>query len=211
MTFLRFVVLLQLAAVLAFGQLASSDKAPGVPKQAEAVVRSLYTEVVARHPVGIPRDADIKAIAPYLSKNLLRRIDLALACEDDYHRQHQNPKEKPPIEWLEFGLFTGGNEKVSPSAFDVERTQPEKDGSFRLHVRLTWGPPSKPWVWRVVAIVVQEDGHSVVDDVIFLKDEKSGDVESRLSETLASGCNGSRWVGTEKITRIDPQPKKGEK
>src|SRR5579859_317230 len=155
MTFLRFVVLLQLTTVLAFGQLASSDRAPGIPKQAEEVVRSLYTEVMARHPVGIPRDADMKAVAPYLSKNLLRRIDLALSCEDDYHRQHQNPKEKPGIEWLEFGLFTGGNEKVSPTAFDVERTQSEKDGSFRVQVRLTWGPPSKPWVWRVVAIVPQ--------------------------------------------------------
>ena len=127
MTFLRFITLLQLITALALGQLVYSDEAPGVPKQAEAVVRSLYTEVIARHPVGIPRDADMKAVAPYLSKNLLRRIDLALACEDDYHRQHQNPKEKPGIEWFEFGLFTGGNEKVSPTAFDVERTQSEKD------------------------------------------------------------------------------------
>lgn len=210
MTLLRFVILLQLITALALGQLTFSDEAPGVPKQAETVVRRLYTEVMARHPVGVPRGADMKAVAPYLSKSLLRRIELALACENDYYRQHQNTKEKPPIEWLEFGLFTGGNEKVSPSAFDVERTEPEKDGSFRLHLRLTWGPPSKPWIWRVVAIVVQEDGHSVVDDVIFPKDQNSGDVESRLSETLASGCNGPRWVGTEKW-QGSIQPKKGEK
>jgi hypothetical protein len=120
----------------------------------------------------------------------------ALACEGDYYQHHQKPKEKPQIEWLEFGLFSGGNEKVSPSAFAVERAQSDKDGSFRVQVRLTWGPPSKPWIWRVVVIVVPEDGHSVVDDVIFLKDENSGDVESRLSEILASGCNGGRWVGS---------------
>src|SRR2546422_11313240 len=98
MTFLRFIILLQLITALAVGQLAYSDEAPGVPKQAEAVVRSLYTAVIARHPVGIPRDADMKAVAPYLSKTLLRRIELALACENDYYRQHQNPKEKPQIE-----------------------------------------------------------------------------------------------------------------
>lgn len=195
MTFLRFTILLQFTTVLAFGQLAYSDEAPGVPKQAEAVVRSFYTEVIARHPVGIPRGADLKAVVPYLSKNLLHRIDLAVACENDYCRQHQKPKEKPQIEWLEFGLFTGGNEKVSPSAFDIERTQSEKDGSFRVHVRLTWGSPSKPWIWHVVAVVVQEHGHFVVDDVIFLKDENLDDVESRLSVTLASGCDGPRWVG----------------
>jgi hypothetical protein len=208
MTFLRFSILLQLTTVLALGQLAYSDKAPGVPTQAEAVVRSLYTEVIARHPVGIPRDADMKAVAPYLSKNLLHRIDLALACEDDYYRQHQNPKEKPQVEWLEFGLFTGGNEKVSPSAFDVERTQSEKDGSSRVHLRLTWGTPSKPWIWRVVAVVVQENGHSVIDDVIFLKDKNLDDVESRLSETLASGCNGPRWVGFGEQRKDQNQQKK---
>src|SRR5215813_5265295 len=169
MPLLPFIILLQLTTVLAFGKFASSDKASGVTKQAEVVVGSIYTEVIARHPVGIPRDAEMTAVAPYLSKNLLHRIDLALACENDYYRQHQNPKEKPQIEWLEFGLFTGGNEKASPSAFDIERTQSEKDGSFHVHVRLTWGSPSKPWSWRVVAVVVQEDGHFVVDDVIFLK------------------------------------------
>jgi hypothetical protein len=195
MTPLRCIILLQFTTMLALGQLAHQSKPPSVPEQPEAMVQSLYNEVVARHPVGIPRDADMKALAPYLSKSLLHRIDSALACESDYYRQHQNPNEKPQIEWLEFGLFTGGNEKVSPRAFDVERTQSEKDGSFRVYVRLTWGSPSKPWIWRVVAVVVQEGGHFVVDDVIFLKDENLDDVESRLSETLASGCDGPRWVG----------------
>ena len=195
MIFLRFLILLQLTAALALGQLAQQSKIPSLPKQPEAMVRGLYTHVAARHPVGIPRGADMKVLAPYLSKSLLHRIDLARACERDYYRQHQSAKEKPQIEWLEFGLFTGGNEKVSPRAFDVERTQSEKDGSFHVYVRLKWGSPSKPWMWRVVAVVVQEDGHFVVDDVIFLKDENLDDVESRLSETLASGCKGPRWVG----------------
>jgi hypothetical protein len=180
--------------VLALGQLTQQSKTPSVPNQPEAMVRSLYSEVVARHPVGIPRDADMKALAPYLSKSLLHRIDLALACESDYYRQNRNPKVKPQIEWLEFGLFTGGNEKVSPRAFDVERTQSEKDGSFRVYVRLAWGSPSKPWIWHVASIVVRENGHFVVDDVIFLKDETL-DAELRLSEILASGCDGAHWIG----------------
>ena len=194
MTLLRCIILLQLTMMLVLGQLAHQSKPPSVPEQPEAMVRSLYNEVVARHPVGIPRDADMKAVAPYLSKSLLHRIELALACEDDYYRRHQNPNEKPQIEWLEFGLFTGGNEKVSPRTFDVEKTQSEKDGSFRVYVRLTWGSPSKPWIWRVAAMVVQENGHFVVDDVVFLADENL-DVESRLSKTLTAGCDGSRWIG----------------
>ena len=194
MTVLRCVILLQFTTTLALGQVAQS-KPPSPPKQPEAMVRSLYNEVVARHPVGIPRDADMKIFAPYLSKSLLHRINLALACEDDYYRRYQKPNEKPPIEWLEFGLFTGGNEKVSPRAFDIERTQSGKDGYFRVYVRLTWGPPSKPWIWRVAAIVVQESSHFVVDDVIFLKDDETLDTEFRLSEYLTGGCDGPRWVG----------------
>jgi hypothetical protein len=195
MTILRLIILLELTSTLSLGQVGYSDQASGAHKRAEAVVRSLYAQVLARHPVGIPRDSDMKVIAPSLSKNLLRRIDQALACEKDYYRQHQSPKEKPQIEWLEFGLFTGGNEKVSPSAFDIESTQLEKDGSFQVQVKLTWGSLAKPWIWRVIVIVVQEEGHSVVDDVIFLEDENLDDARSRLSEALASGCDGAHWVG----------------
>jgi hypothetical protein len=194
MTLLRCTFLLQFTTMLGLGQLAHQSKQSSVPEQPDAMVRSLYNRVVTRHPVGIPRDAEMKTFAPYLSKSLLHRIDLALACEDDYYRRHQNPSEKPEIEWLEFGLFTGGNEKVSPRAFDVERTQSHNDGSFRVYVRLTWGSHSKPWIWRVSLIAVQENGRFVVDDVIFLKDEELH-VESRLSETLSAGCDGSRWTG----------------
>ena len=69
---------------------------------------------------------------------------------------------------------------------------------MRVYVRLKWGPPSNPWIWRVVAVVAQENGRFVIDDVIFLKDEKTLDAESRLSEVLAAGCDGSRWIGYDK-------------
>jgi len=137
----------------------------------------------------------MNTFAPYLSQSLLHRIDSALACERDYYQTHQNIKEKPEIDWLEFGLFTGGNEKVSPDTFRVERTQSEEDGSFRIFVRLTWGPSSKPWIWQVAARVVREQGRFAVDDVIFLKDENTLDPEARLSEILMSGCSGSQWIG----------------
>lgn len=195
LTLLRCSILLQFTAVLALGQPARESKPTGVPKQPAAMVGSLYREVVARHPVGIPRDADMKIFAPYLSKSLLHRIDLATACGKDWYRQNPASNLKPDIAWLEFGLFTGGNEQASPRAFHVERTQSEKDGSFRVYVRLKWGRTSKPWIWRVAAIVVQESGHFAVDDVIFLKEDKTLDDESSLSEILAQGCDGPHWIG----------------
>jgi hypothetical protein len=184
--------------MLALGQPAHQSKSLVIPEQPRAMVRSLYSEVVARHPVGIPKGADMKALSPYLSKSLLHRIDLARACEDDYYRGHKGSTNKPDIEWLEFGLFTGGMEQASPRAFRTEREQPEEDGSVRVNVRLTWGSPSKPWIWRVGVIVVLENGHSLVDDVLFLSEEKPSEVESRLSELLTAGCNGPHWIGYRK-------------
>jgi hypothetical protein len=187
MTRLRCIILVQFATILALGQVA--------PKQPEALVRSLYGEVVARQPVGLPRDANMTTFTPYLSKALIHRIDLTTACESEYFRQHQNPNEKPPFYWLEFGIFSGGNERTSPRAFHIERTQSEKDGSFRVNVSLTWGPhPEGPEIWRVAAVVRRKESHFVLDDVIFLKDEAM-EAESRLSQILASGCDGGRWDG----------------
>lgn len=42
--------------------------------------------------------------------------------------------------------------------------------------------------------MVRENGRTVVDDVLYLKGE-NGEVESRLSKDLSSGCDGPRWVG----------------
>jgi hypothetical protein len=194
MTLLRCIILLQFTTTLAFGQVAHPSNPPSAPEQPDVMVRSLYREVVDRHPVGIPGDADMKIFAPYLSESLHHRIDLAVACSADEARQHSDPHSKPEVAWLEAGLFSGDDEQASPSTFDIERTQEESDGSFRVYVKLTWGSPSKPWIWRVAVIVIRENGHFVVDDVVYLKDENR-EVDSRLSEYLSSGCDGGRWVG----------------
>jgi hypothetical protein len=195
MIFWPCIILLQLATTLAHGQTAGQSKPPVVPKQAEAMVRSLYREVISRHQLGIQSDAKMQIFRPYLSKALLHRIDLAIACSEDWDRQNPDPNLKPELAWLELGLFTGVNERASPRAFHIERAQSEGDGSFRVYVRLTWGaPPDGPVIWRVAAIVVRQDGRFVVDDVIYLKDEEL-EIESRLSEWLTAGCDGPRWVG----------------
>ncbi len=200
MNLLRCIVLFLLfATTTALGQLGHKSNPPTASEEPSAMVRSLYNEVVARHPVGIPKDADMKAFAQYLSKSLLHRIDLARACEDDYYRQHQNSNLKPNIEWLEFGLFSGGMENAGPHGFHILDTGPEKNGSFRVIVELfiIFGMPTNPdpSVWHVAVIVVREDGKFVVNDVIFLKDYSTHEPEFRLSATLASGCDGPRWVG----------------
>ena len=66
MKILRYIVLFEMAVSLALGQSAAQSKPPGPPNQPEALVRSLYTEVVSRHPHDIPEGADMEIFAPYL-------------------------------------------------------------------------------------------------------------------------------------------------
>lgn len=91
--------------------------------------------------------------------------------------------------------------RAEPQAFDIERVQTLKDGSIRVYVRLIHGEPGeRPWTWHVAPILVREDGHLVVDDVIWLKDEWWHS-DLRLSEYIAQGCDGPRWVGYGKKSR----------
>jgi hypothetical protein len=196
MKLLRLLLLLPLAAPLALGQAAGDDKLPSLPNQPEALVRSFYSEVVALHPLGSPGGASIKTFAPYLSKALLHRIDLNVACQDDWARQNRDPGAKPPF--LEFGLYSGDDERSEPTAFHIEKVQAEKDGSIRVDVKLThhelgWSP----WTWNVAAILVREDARLVVNDVIWLKYGPQG-FDERLSEYLAQDCDGPHWVGSKK-------------
>lgn len=193
MKHLQCVLALQFVTALTLGQSARPGKPLSLPNQPEALVRSLYNEVVARHLLGIPGGADFKIFAPYLSKALLHRIDINVACQDDWGRQNSDPHSKPPF--LEFGLFSGDDLRAEPQAFDVEMVQPEKDGSIRVYVKLSHDEPGEiPWTWHVAPVLVREKGRLVVDDVIFLKDRPQ-DVDVRLSEYLSQGCDGPRWVG----------------
>jgi hypothetical protein len=192
---LRCVGLLPLMTVLAWGQSAPQGNSSVLPNQPEALVSSLYQQVVARHPLGIPYGADMKIFAPYLSKALLHRFDVNNACFADWRKQNPDPSLKPPVGLIESGLFSGGNEEAEPQAFHIERAESETDSSSRVYVKLTVGdPPDKPLTWYVAAVVVRENGRPVVDDVLYLKGE-TGEVESRLSKDLSLGCDGPRWVG----------------
>jgi len=206
MTLLSCVLLLQFGTTIALAQAPQHSEPSRVGEQPEEVVRRLYHEVVARHPLGIPNGEDRKHITPYLSKRLISRLDTASACEKDYFRLHPDPHSKPQIDWLEFGLFSGAWEEALPAAFHLERTQRGKDGSFSVYLRLaykeTWATygrapnPEGTFRWHIAVVVVPENGHFVVDDVIYLKDEVDPqEVNPPLSQTLAIGCDGSRWVG----------------
>lgn len=163
--------------------------------QVENPVRSLYQQLVSQPIGGVPTPERMKSLSPYLSNSLTHRISQARACRDDWFRLHPKNDEKAPSTWTEFGLFSGADDRGGPNTFQIEKIESRDDGSFRAYVRLTEGiPPERPWTWRVAAVLVAENNKFVIDDVIFLAD-KDIDTETRLSQILTSGCDGSHWVG----------------
>jgi len=204
MTLLRCIILLLFTTSLAFGQAAGSKPAISARSEAAELVRKLYKVVVDQHPMGI--GGAVPLFGPYLSKAMLHRIDINDACQKDWDRQYPDKlNNKPPF--VEFGLFTGGNERERPNAFHIDKVQAKKDGSFFVYVTLALTDiPDDLFIWRVAAIVVREKDHFVVDDVIWLK-EYPQDVDVRLSKYLTSGCNGPRWVG-DNDKRSKQKPKK---
>lgn len=167
-------------------------------RQPDAVVRKLYDQVIARHPLGIPKGLDRAAIWPLLGKQLTQRLETAQACESDYIRQHANKDSKPEFRWLESGLFSGSNEEALPAEAVVERTDQQQDGSFQVYVRLAYkgdgsADPANTFHWETAVNVISEGGQFVVNDIFLFKDD-STEVRSRLSDSFV-GCAGSRWIG----------------
>jgi len=187
------VSLLLLPTTSACGQ-AVPRGTPSIPTaQGEAVVASLYKEVVTRHPIA--GMGDPKIFARYFSKGLLRRFDDNTACLSDWYRQNPGTTDKPPFGQLEMGVYSGSDEESSPQTFHIEKTESGKDGSSRVYVKLTYTEPALKLRWYVAAVVVREIGQPVVDDVIYLRDKDHPD-EGRLSQVLTgSGCKGSRYRG----------------
>ncbi len=198
MSLLQSMILLPFFVTLALGQVPSFPKTPAVTGRSEILVRRLYQQVLARPSVGIPYGENLKIYSPYLSKALLHKMDVATDCGHDFYRLHPddpNLPEKPPFAWLELGTFTGGDDESSFHAFHIEGTNPARDGSVQVNLKLTWGtPPEKPWFTNVTLVIRRENGRDVVDDIIYRK-AGAGDVDWRLTQVLSSGCSGRHWVG----------------
>jgi hypothetical protein len=163
--------------------------------EAKRQVTALYTEVIARRPLGMPWDENKAVFAPYLSKALHRRMELALACGRDWHRQFPSRDLKPQYAWLELGFFSGDSERTAPRKFAIDSVTPMRQkGVSRVVLRLETGEPGYPVeAWLVAVTMVWENGRSVVGDVIYQPDIYGND--ERLSGALSAGCRGGRWVG----------------
>jgi len=199
-----FLLALSVFGFIAVGWCSPQPEAATDEHEAQSVVMNLYKQIVLRKPLGIGSKADRQAISPFLSRGLIARFNAAEACEKDYFRQYPDPNLKPQFAWLEMGLFSGGNEKAIPSHAVVQRTKIQPDGSYRLHVQLTYKEsfetygrtpdPANTFKWTVIARVIRDGSRFAVDDILYLNEDTKR-VESRLSEFLSLGCENGKWVG----------------
>jgi hypothetical protein len=161
---------------------------------AKRQVTDLYTQVIARRPLGIPWGENKKVFSPYLSKALHGRLNVALECARDWHRQYPSRDLKPEVAWLELGIFSGDAERTAPRKFEIDSVTPMGKGVTRVVLRLHTGEPGYPVeTWLVAATMVLENGRPVLDDVIYQPDIYGNN--QRLSGALSEGCRGGRWVG----------------
>jgi len=168
-------------------------------------VQKMYSEIVAHHPIGVPAEAEMGAIRPYLSKRLAEQLQTAQACQDDYNRQHATASETSKPGWLKSGLFSGDGGHASPVDALVERKEKQNDGSFTVYVdlepvdaviNLDHGRRAfhGGYSWQVKATVIPEDGRFVVDDVRIFDRFPAGGHSRRLSDSFI-GCDASNWTG----------------
>jgi hypothetical protein len=195
--------------------LAAAEPTPTAP--VTSVVQKFYAIVIKDHPIGIPTGPTRDALWPFLSRRLAEQLDLLQACEDDYCRRNRrvlNPEPrpgdpyppatlKPTIGWLEYGLFSGGNERVLPAEISIRGVDAVGRDRFRVRVQFTYRdtfetygrPPddSNTFRWPGVVVVVREEERYAIDDYLPV-DEESGRALTALSDDFKE-CKAGRWVG----------------
>ncbi len=200
MSFLRCILFLPFAAALVHGQSTSANISLAPRDNPTVPVAGLYHQVVMRHPYGLPGEADEKAIAPYISNALFRKIGDARACSEDWDKHSPNPELNTKMA-SESRLFSGGDRVSDAQSFHIGSTRSLKDNSQRVVVSFSGNDTfGQSWTWRVAAIVIQEGGSYVVDDVVYINDSSYEYAEDKpanrkLSGYLAAGCDGPHWAG----------------
>jgi hypothetical protein len=144
----RFIAWLILIGL--FGASVCCGDSPGTP------VDQFYNLYLKLHPSGLPTQAEEEALAPYLSKRLLRLVDTARSCQDAFIRKH--PGDKPP--WADGCLFASLFE--GPTQFKIAKVVANPDGASTVYVHFGNGPAE----WEDSVIVIREAGRHVIYDFV---------------------------------------------
>lgn len=143
----------------------------------------------------------VGALAPFLSKRLLRVLADASACQADWsHQQPKGSTDKPPF--VDCCLFASSPDGI-PTAFRLGPTEPMPDHRYKIFIDFTYTDPPGTYSdvtipletghWRDAVIVAGAGGRYWIDDFLFLRDSLR-EAPTILSESF-KGCRGRHWSG----------------
>jgi hypothetical protein len=132
---------------------------------------------------------DRRVMAPMLSARLLRQLDDARACLQDWSRQQpKGSTDKPPF-FVDCCLFSSTPDGA-PTAFTLGAAEKLPDGRTKVVINYVLKTHTDNIHWRDAAIVANENGRFVVDDFVYDLDR-----DQVLLSTSFRECRGKRWIG----------------
>ncbi len=143
------------------------------------LVKSFYEQYPEKLEGGLPRGKDLKWLSQWISTDLYNRFRSTLAYQEEWIRKtaHGPYILKPPFaDGIE---FTGVPDAIS--GFEVSDAQ-RIDDTWQVPIHFCIDPE---FGWDALAIVKQERGRYVIDDIAFFPMDAEGR-SWRLSEALDS-------------------------
>jgi hypothetical protein len=139
------------------------------PDGPSTVVEQFYSTYLSDRRGGLPSGRQLERLRPFLSDNLNRFIVAALQYQERFIASHPDEPQRtgPPViykpPFVDGDYFSSMFE--GPKSFEVARTEPGPNGSWRVHVHF-WYDRSLPG-WEDVIVVTDQRGRYVIDDVLF--------------------------------------------
>ncbi len=144
-----------------------------------SLVKAFYERYPNELEGGLPRDEDLEWLSGWISTELYDRFRSTLAYQEQWMREHRHGPYilKPPF--ADGVEFTGVPDMIS--GFEVGVAQ-RVDDSWQVPIHFCIGPE---FGWDALAIVKQERGRYVLDDIAFFPTDAS-EHSWRFSEALDS-------------------------
>ena len=135
--------------------LAACHSAPATPT---SVVERFYAAAIASGASGAPSAEDLAVLSPFLSDSLKALLGAARRLYEA--ARVQAPDDKPPF--ADGSLFSSLFE--GPTTVSVVGDT-ARGATHAVTVRMTYSGADPPVSWSDVALVVQEHGRFVIDDI----------------------------------------------
>jgi hypothetical protein len=159
---------------------------------AEYLVERFCAVYLTQSEYGLLEGANRRVMVPFLSKRLLRQLDAAYACQQDWYRKlPKGSTDKPPF--VDCCLFSGMPDGM-PTSYKLGAHEALSDGRIKVVISFARKTTMDEIRWRDAAIVTREGGRYVIDDFLYDIDAEPPGRPILLSHEFDSDCKNGLWV-----------------